>query len=118
MIHDHFSMQSVTIKNHLIGIDSPLAFFCGPCVIEDESFAMRAAEELKNLFSRFPFSFIFKASYDKANRSSVHSFRGPGLDEGLKILQKIQKEFDLPVITDVHSPEEATLAGAICDAIQ
>ena len=79
---------------------------------------MRCAAALQEMFSPFDIRLIFKASYDKANRSSVHSFRGPGIDEGLKILQKVKKEFGLPVITDVHSPEEATIAGAVCDMIQ
>lgn len=86
--------------------------------MEGEDFTLRAAENLKELFSHFSFSFIFKVSYDKANRTSIHSYRGPGVDEGLKILQKIQREFDLPVLTDVHSPEEAKIAGSVCDMIQ
>lgn len=111
-------MELVEIKDFAIGENQPLAVICGPCVIESEEFALRAAEQLLEIFSQFPFSFIFKASYDKANRTSIHSFRGPGIDEGLKILQRIQKEFDLPVITDVHSPEEAKIAGSVCDVIQ
>lgn len=111
-------MQKIKIKNFHIGLKEPLAFICGPCIIESEAHALKCAETLTKMFARHPFSFIFKASYDKANRSSIHSFRGPGLEEGLKILQKIQKEFDLPVITDVHSPEEAAIAGSVCDMIQ
>lgn len=111
-------MRHVSIKNFLVGPHQPLTVFCGPCVIESEEFTLRAAEQLKEIFRRFPFQFIFKASYDKANRSSIHSFRGPGLDNGLKILQRIQNEFDLPVLTDIHSPEEAAAAGAVCDVIQ
>lgn len=111
-------MELVKIKNFAIGKNQPLAIICGPCVIESEEFALRTAEQLLEIFSSFSFSFIFKASYDKANRSSIHSFRGPGIDEGLRILQRIQKEFDLPVTTDVHSPEEAILAGSVCDIIQ
>lgn len=111
-------MQDVPIKNFLVGEKQPLTIFCGPCVIETEEFTLRAAEELKEIFSHFPFQFVFKASYDKANRTSIHSFRGPGIDKGLKILQKIQQELELPVITDIHTPEEATIAGALCDVIQ
>lgn len=111
-------MKKTKIQNFLIGPKEPLAFLCGPCIIESEDHALKCAEELKKMFSRHPFSFIFKASYDKANRSSIHSFRGPGLEKGLTILQKIQKELDLPVITDVHSPSEAQIAGDICDMIQ
>jgi 2-dehydro-3-deoxyphosphooctonate aldolase (KDO 8-P synthase) len=111
-------MRHVSIQNFLVGSNHPLTVFCGPCVIESEDFTLRAAEELKEIFSHFPFQFIFKASYDKANRSSIHSFRGPGLDNGLKILQRVQKELDLPVLTDIHSTEEATIAGSLCDVIQ
>ncbi|HSX11762.1 MAG TPA: 3-deoxy-8-phosphooctulonate synthase [Chlamydiales bacterium] len=111
-------MRQVPIKNFLVGPGQPLVVFCGPCVMEGEEFTLRAAEELKEIFSHFPFRFIFKASYDKANRSSIHSFRGPGLESGLTILKRIQNELDLPITTDVHSPEEATLAGQICDVLQ
>lgn len=111
-------MESVKIKNFSIGARQPLTVICGPCIIEGEDFTLRAAEELQEIFRSLPFQFIFKASYDKANRSSIHSFRGPGIEEGLRILERVQREFDLPVITDVHSPEEATIAGAVCDLIQ
>lgn len=111
-------MQIVTGTHFSIGPGQPLAVICGPCVIESEESAYEAAKELKQIFSALPFSFIFKASYDKANRSSIRSFRGPGLKKGLEILERIQKELDLPVLTDVHSPEEALEAGAVCDIIQ
>lgn len=111
-------MQQVPIGTFLVGENQPLTVFCGPCVMESEDFTLQTADELKELFSHFPFQFVFKASYDKANRSSIHSFRGPGLDNGLKILQRIQRELNLPVITDVHSVHDAARAGAVCDVIQ
>ncbi len=111
-------MECVRIKNFSIGPRQPLAVICGPCVMEGESFTLQAAEALQKLFSAFPFSFIFKASYDKANRSSGHSFRGPGPEEGLRWLQRVQNELGLPVLTDVHTPEEATMAGQSVDCIQ
>lgn len=111
-------MQDVNIGNFIIGQKQPLTIICGPCVIESEEFTLKCASDLQKIFRDFPFQLIFKASYDKANRSSIHSFRGPGIEEGLKILSKIQSEFGLPVITDVHTIEEATLAGSICDMIQ
>jgi 2-dehydro-3-deoxyphosphooctonate aldolase (KDO 8-P synthase) len=111
-------MEQVRIKGFSMGKGQPLTVICGPCIIESEDFALRAAEELKGIFESLPFQFIFKASYDKANRSSIHSFRGPGVEEGLRILERVQREFDLPVVTDVHSPEEAAIAGAVCDMIQ
>lgn len=111
-------MQDVPVRNFIIGDKRPLTVICGPCVIESEEFTLKAAADLQEIFSHFPFQFIFKASYDKANRSSIHSFRGPGIDQGLKILARIQNEFGLPVLTDIHSPEEATIAGSVCDMIQ
>lgn len=111
-------MKDVKVKDLLIGKGKPLAFICGPCVIESEEHALKCARALQKIFAPTPFSFIFKASYDKANRSSVHSFRGPGLEKGLKILEKIQKELGVPVVTDVHSSEEASIAGSVCDMIQ
>lgn len=111
-------MQNVPVKDFIIGPKQPLVFMCGPCVIEGEDLTLKWADQLKKIFQGFPFRFIFKASYDKANRSSVHSFRGPGLEKGLKILQRVQQELDLPVVTDVHSPEEALSAGEIIDILQ
>lgn len=111
-------MKSVPFKNFRIGKREKLAFMCGPCVIESEEHTLACARELKEIFSAFDVPFIFKSSYDKANRSSIHSFRGPGIEEGLRILGKVQSEFDLPVVTDVHSPEEAKMAGSVVDVLQ
>lgn len=97
---------------------TPLKIITGPCVIESERAAMEAAEWLTRFFENRPVEFIFKSSYDKANRTSVSSFRGPGLETGLKILERIRTTYKIPVFTDVHSPEEAREAGAICDVIQ
>lgn len=90
----------------------------GPCVIESEEQCLSIAEILKALCNERGINYIFKSSYDKANRSSIASYRGPGLEQGLRILQKVQKEIGVPVITDVHSPEEATEVGKVCDLIQ
>lgn len=112
-------MYKVPVRNFYIGKGQPLAVMSGPCVIESEDHCMRSAEALKAIFSKFPMiNFIFKSSYDKANRTSIHSFRGPGLQEGLRILERVKKEFDLPVVSDIHSPEEAKAAGAVCDILQ
>ena len=111
--------KNIQIKENIhIGRGKSLVVMCGPCVIESEAHTLYAAEALKKIFEKESVSLIFKSSYDKANRSSFHSFRGPGIEEGLRILEKVQKELDLPVITDVHSPEEATIAGEICEIIQ
>lgn len=112
-------MHQVFVKKFYIGKGQPLAVMSGPCVIESEEHCMRSAETLKAIFSKFPMiNFIFKSSYDKANRSSIHSFRGPGLHEGLRILEKVKKEFDLPIVSDIHTCEEAKTAASVCDILQ
>lgn len=111
-------MKNVAVKNFFIGKGEPLTIIAGPCVIESEAHTLQSAEALKKILSRFNCNFIFKSSYDKANRTSIHSFRGPGLEEGLRILQRVQKELDLPVVTDVHTVEEATAAGEVCEVLQ
>lgn len=110
--------RQVPIKDYFIGEGHQLAIMSGPCVIESELHAFKAAEELKKIFSDAGIRLIFKCSYDKANRSSLHTFRGPGIVEGLRILQRIKNELDLPVVTDVHTIEEAIKAGGVCDIIQ
>lgn len=111
-------MKTVQIKDIEIGQGKPLAIMCGPCVIESEDHCLKAASFLKQLCEKLHIPLIFKSSYDKANRTAYHSFRGPGLEEGLRILQRVQNELGLPVVTDVHSPEEATAAGEVCDLLQ
>lgn len=111
-------MENVQIRDIKIGKGEKLAFMCGPCVIESEEHTLICARELIKIFSKFGIPLIFKASYDKANRSSIHSFRGPGIYEGLKILQKVKAEFDLPVVSDIHSPEEALIAAEVLDCLQ
>lgn len=90
----------------------------GPCVIESESMIMHLAENIKNITEELDFTYIFKASFDKANRTSVDSYRGPGLDEGLKILEKVKTEFNLPITTDIHESCQATSLAEVIDIIQ
>ena len=90
----------------------------GPCVIESEALCMQVAESVLATSRKLRWQYIFKASYDKANRTSLGSKRGPGLNEGLRILQKIKKKFNIPVLTDIHSPEEAAAAAQVCDVLQ
>ncbi len=111
-------MKLVKIKDFFIGPKQPLVLLSGPCVIESEELAMRSAEMLKEQLEGLPINLVYKSSYDKANRTSYHSFRGPGIEKGLKILEKIKHTFDLPILTDVHSPQEAEIAGKVCDMIQ
>lgn len=110
--------RQVSVKDFTIGEGQPLAVMSGPCVIEGEENTLRTAEELKRIFNSRNISFIFKSSYDKANRSSIESYRGPGIEEGLRILEKVKRELNVPVVTDVHSPEQATAAGEVVDVLQ
>ncbi|MBI5393801.1 MAG: 3-deoxy-8-phosphooctulonate synthase [Verrucomicrobia bacterium] len=95
-----------------------LALIAGPCVIESERLCLRVAETLRTLTERLRMPFVFKASYDKANRSSARSFRGPGLNEGLRILSKVKTAVGVPVLTDVHSEDEVAAAAEVCDVLQ
>jgi len=95
-----------------------LFLIAGPCVIESEEHAIRMAEIIKGVTRSLEFPFIFKASYDKANRTSVRSFRGPGLKEGLRILKKIKDELQLPVLTDVHETADVAKVAAVVDVLQ
>ena len=96
---------------------STFFFILGPCVIESEELAFTVASAVKETATRLGIPVIFKSSYDKANRTSIASFRGPGLDEGLKVLSGVKSRFDLPVISDVHSVEEAKTAAEVLDVI-
>ncbi|HEB73198.1 MAG TPA: 3-deoxy-8-phosphooctulonate synthase [Nitrospirae bacterium] len=100
------------------GSGLPLVFIGGPCVIESEDHALKLAVEIKKITEKAGVSFVFKSSYDKANRSSPGSFRGIGADEGLRTLEKVRAETGSPVITDIHSPAEAASAGEVVDIIQ
>lgn len=111
-------MKNVPIKDFEIGEGCPLTLMSGPCVIESEDHCLHVAEAVKKICSDLGINYVFKASYDKANRSSIDSYRGPGIEAGLKILEKVKNEIDVPIITDVHSPEEAMMAGAVCDVLQ
>lgn len=111
-------MKNIKIKNFFIGEKAPLVFIVGPCVIESEESCFQSAQRLKEIFHSLNTPFIFKSSYDKANRTSIHSYRGPGIKKGLEILSRIKKELELPIVTDIHTTDEARLAGSICDMIQ
>jgi len=98
--------------------NNSLPIIAGPCVIESKDHVFKMAENLKKIFFKLDVPFIFKSSFDKANRSSIDSFRGPGLEEGLKILDELKKEFDIPILTDIHSSNQAKILGEIVDIIQ
>jgi 2-dehydro-3-deoxyphosphooctonate aldolase (KDO 8-P synthase) len=111
-------VQEITVGDISMGGENPLVFIAGPCVIESGDAALKAADRLKSVSEILEIPLIFKSSYDKANRTSINSFRGPGIDEGLKILQKVKTETGLPVISDIHSAEEAVTASEVLDVIQ
>lgn len=111
-------MQSISLKGFEIANDNPMVLFGGINVIESRDLAMQAAEHYKKVTEKLGIPYVFKASFDKANRSSINSFRGPGLDEGLKILEEVKNTFDVPLISDVHTPEQAAPAAEVIDIIQ
>jgi 2-dehydro-3-deoxyphosphooctonate aldolase (KDO 8-P synthase) len=101
-----------------IGLDKPFFLIAGPCVVESEQLQMDTAGTLKEITGSLGIPFIFKSSFDKANRSSGTSFRGPGRDKGLEILAKVKRELGLPVLTDVHTEEDITAAALVVDVLQ
>jgi 2-dehydro-3-deoxyphosphooctonate aldolase (KDO 8-P synthase) len=111
------SKKKVEVKDIVCGNDE-LFLISGPCVIEDEAIMMRTAEHLKKVSEQINIPLIFKSSFMKDNRSSIDYYMGPGLDEGLKILQKIKEEFNFPVLSDVHYPEQVQPAAEVLDVIQ
>ena len=112
------TMHPVTIGSITIGAGHPLALIGGPCAIESESFMLDVATRLRDIAAKSGVPFIFKSSYDKANRTSIHSYRGPGLQKGLEILQKIKDVVGVPILSDVHAVEEVEPAVEVLDVLQ
>ncbi len=110
--------KEVIIGKVKVGGENPLLLIAGPCVIENEKITLTTAEKLKKICEKLSLPFIFKSSYDKANRTSIHSFRGPGLKEGLKILEKVKNCLEIPVLSDVHCREEVQEAKEVLDVLQ
>ena len=111
-------MKILKLENFTIGNQEPMTLMGGVNVLESESVVMTVAEKFAETTSNLNINWIFKGSFDKANRSSISSFRGPGLDEGLKMLEKVKSEFNTPVITDIHEPSHADSVSKVCDVIQ
>lgn len=110
--------KTVRIGNFEVGGGKPLALIAGPCVIEGRDSALRHAAFLCETARRVGMPFIYKSSYDKANRTAMESFRGPGLEAGIEILAQVKKEFGVPVLTDVHEPQQLPLAKEVVDVLQ
>ena len=112
------SDKVITLNNINIGNNLPFVLFGGMNVLESRDMAMRICEQYVTVTQKLNIPYVFKASFDKANRSSINSYRGPGLDEGLKIFQEIKSQFGVPILTDVHEPEQAQAVAEVCDIIQ
>jgi len=108
----------IPIADFEIGNDLPFVLMAGPCVIESEDFTLRVAGSIRDIAATCGMPLIFKASFDKANRTSKDGFRGPGLEEGLRILQRVKDETGVPVMTDVHTPEQAEPVAKVADVLQ
>ena len=112
------AQKIIKVRNIEIANDKPFVLFGGINVLESRDLAMQACEEYVRVTEKLGIPYVFKASFDKANRSSVTSFRGPGLEEGMKIFEEVKKTFGVPVITDVHEPHQAAAVAEVCDIIQ
>ena len=111
-------MNPIKIKDFHVGNDLPFVLFGGMNVLESRDLAMQIAEHYVEVTQKLKIPYVFKASFDKANRSSVNSYRGPGLDEGLRIFEEIKQTFNVPLITDVHEPSQAEVVAQVCDILQ
>ncbi len=110
--------KTISVAGIRLANDRPFVLLGGMNVLESRDLAMQVAEAYVGVTQKLGIPYIFKASFDKANRSSIHSYRGPGLDEGLKIFEEIKAQFNIPLITDVHEPEQAAVVAEVCDIIQ
>lgn len=111
-------IREIIIKNVPVGGNNPLVLIAGPCVIEGLDITLDIASALKEITASLSIPYIFKSSYDKANRSSLSSYRGPGLEKGLEVLQEVKKKLDIPVLSDVHRFEEIESAAEVLDVLQ
>src|SRR5690606_31071009 len=112
------AQKIIKVRDIEIANDKPFVLFGGINVLESRDLAMQACEEYVRVTEKLGIPYVFKASFDKANRSSITSFRGPGLEEGMKIFEEVKETFGVPVITDVHEPHQAAAVAEVCDIIQ
>lgn len=110
-------MKKIKLNNFEIGGDK-LTILAGPCAIESQEVLDITAKKLKEITQKLDINFVFKSSFDKANRSSINSFRGPGLEKGLEMLAQIKSKYNLPIVTDIHTPDQAVIAAEVADIIQ
>lgn len=107
----------INLNNFLIG-DKKLTILAGPCAIESQEILDETAEALQSICKKLDINYVFKSSFDKANRSSINSFRGPGLEKGLKMLQAVKTKYNLPIVTDIHTPNQASKVAEVADILQ
>jgi len=111
-------MHTVKVKDIPFNNNNPLVLIAGPCVIESKELVLRVAKYIKDITEELGVRFIFKTSYDKANRSSIRSYRGPGLEKGLEIIKEVKDKLGVPVLLDIHSKEEAPVVAEVADVLQ
>ena len=111
------NIKEIKLRDFVIGGDK-LTILAGPCAIESREILDETAKGLKQITKELDINFVFKSSFDKANRSSITSFRGPGLEKGLEMLQEIKDKYDLPIVTDIHTPDQAEVVAQVADIIQ
>ena len=112
------SIRQIQVGRYRCGPGCPLLLIAGPCVIESEELCLSIAARIQEMTAALPLQFVFKASFDKANRTSVESYRGPGLERGLEILARVKDQLGVPVTTDIHEPHQAAPAGEVCELLQ
>lgn len=110
-------IKKIKLRDFEIGSDK-LTVLAGPCVIESQEILDKTAEGLKDITEKLGINFVFKSSFDKANRSSLKSYRGPGIEKGLEMLQKVKYKYNVPIVTDIHTPEQAQIASEVADILQ
>jgi 2-dehydro-3-deoxyphosphooctonate aldolase (KDO 8-P synthase) len=110
--------MNIQIADYTVGQNQPLLLIAGPCVIESEELCREVAGALCEYSKQRNINLVFKASFDKANRTSIHSYRGPGLEKGLRVLERIKNEYSIPVLTDVHEAEQCEAVAQVCDVLQ
>jgi 2-dehydro-3-deoxyphosphooctonate aldolase (KDO 8-P synthase) len=110
--------MTIQIANYTVGNDQPLLLLAGPCVIESAELCHEVASQMKKLCQERGINYVFKASFDKANRTSIHSYRGPGIEKGLEVLQSIKNEYSIPVVTDIHESVQCEMVAQVCDILQ
>src|SRR4028118_850493 len=110
--------MNIQIADYTVGDNQPLLLIAGPCVIESEELCREVAAALCEYSKARDINFVFKASFDKANRTSIHSYRGPGIEKGLEILARIKSDFAIPVLTDIHEAAQCEAVAQVCDVLQ